>query len=311
MYKSRCNLEELDFKNSSSLNLSDSDGRKFSSCADKAGEPQGEFAKIGTYLKKSKKYPLLSKEEESSLSKRVKEGDKIAREKFILSNLRLVANIARKYQNKGMSLEELIQEGNIGLIKAVDRFDADKGFRFSTYAVWWIRQSIVKALSHKTSVIRLPEPFYRNVKAIQTIVDEALIDRGTVPDEKEIASKTGLSIKAIRKASQWLSKPVSIDSAGDSLDGSNSKIELVDLDTPAPDEVAEQSLNRARLIELVSRLPDKERNVINLLYGLNDREPLTKEIIARQLRLPEKRIEHLEKRAVSKLKRFAACSKAG
>lgn len=263
-----------------------------------------EFEQIGEYLKAARKYPLLSKDTESSLAYQMRQGDAKAREAFINSNLRLVVSVAKRYRNRGLSLEELIQEGNLGLIKAVDKFDPDKGCRFSTYGVWWIRQSIIRAICEKASSIRLPEPFYEKVQAVQSVIDEVNMTAGRAPSLEEIVSRTGLSKEKVIEAMCWSRRPISVDQEYDDIDGSLSQKELPDINSPLPDEEADWNMELDRLILLVTRLPCREREVLTVRYGLSGEEPASVEATARKLRLSPARVEYFERRGITKLKRL-------
>lgn len=267
-------------------------------------ESLSEFEQIGEYLKTARKYPLLSKDAEFRLATQMRQGDDKAREVFINSNLRLVVSVAKRYRNRGLSLEELIQEGNVGLIKAIDKFDPDKGCRFSTYGVWWIRQSIIRAICEKASSIRLPDPFYEKIQAVQSVIDEVNMTEGRDPCFEEIVSRTGLSKKKVIEAMSWSRRPISVDQEYEDIDGSFSPKELPDLNSPLPDEEADWNMELDRLILLVAKLPTREREVLSLRYGLSGEEPESVEATARKLRLSPARVEYFEKRGITKLKRL-------
>ncbi len=259
---------------------------------------------INNYLEKIAKIPLISPEEEAELAKRIKEGDEKALEKLVKANLRFVVSVAKKYQYQGLPLIDLIDEGNIGLIKAAKRFDGTRGFKFISYAVWWIRQAILQALADQSRVIRLPMNRVQFLTKLRKISEKLKPELGREPSPKEIAEESGLKEKEIKYTKEIPDSCFSLDHPSDPNNkDSNTLLDAID-DTsqPPPDkEVIDGSL-RLEIKRALDKLTIREAEVITLHFGLNYEGPLNFEKIGLRLNLTRERIRQIEKKAIEKLK---------
>jgi RNA polymerase primary sigma factor len=285
------------------IELSDDCAR---SSAEESTYVNGDLAESTTdalqlFLNEMGKYKLLTAEEEVDLAKRIERGDKEAKDLMVNSNLRLVVSIAKKYQGHGLSLLDLIQEGIIGLIRAVEKFDWRKGFKFSTYATWWIRQAVQRGVANKAREIRIPVHIVDRERKIARAERELMAKLGRVPEEDEIAKAVKLPLKQVREVRQAARAVTSLDRpVGE--EGSTSFGELVGGDEPSPEETIRISLEEDLLRRAVASLPDRHREVVKLRYGLNgDSDPKSLEEIGRQLGLTRERVRQLEADALERL----------
>jgi len=269
-----------------------------------AAEDYEDFAMdaIKLYLKDIQKTNLLTAEEERALARRIDDGDMAARDKMIESNLRLVVKIAKRYMNRGLPFLDLIEEGNLGLIKAVERFKLSKECRFSTYATWWIRQSIERALVNQSRTIRLPVHVSDDINKLIKITRELVRDLNREPQVKEVADVMGVEPAYVRRLMVLLKKTYSIEHPM----GENNDYSLIDTieDTSvvSPLELAEW-LNKFRIItDLLATLNDNEKEIIALRFGLDDREPQTLDTIGRQFGVTRERIRQIEAKSLEKLR---------
>jgi RNA polymerase primary sigma factor len=253
------------------------------------------------FLNEIGRHPLLTAQEEVELAKRIERGDKAAKEKMINSNLRLVVSIAKKYQGHGLSLLDLIQEGIIGLIRAVEKFDWRRGFKFSTYATWWIRQAVQRGIANKAREIRIPAHIVEREQKIGRAQRDLTTKLGRDPTDEEIAKATKLSLKHVRevkhaaRAVTSLNKPI-----GDNDEGAYG--ELFAGDEPTPEEELTVSLVEDTLRQAISELPDRERLVVQLRYGLNgDGDPQSLDRIGKRLGLTRERVRQIEAEALERL----------
>ncbi len=253
------------------------------------------------FLNEAARYPLLTAAEEVELAKRVERGDEEAKERMINSNLRLVVSIAKRYQGHGLSLLDLIQEGIIGLIRAVEKFDWRRGFKFSTYATWWIRQAVQRGVANKSRTIRIPVHIVEREQKIARAERELAPALGRQPTEEEVAKKAKLPMKQVlevRKAARAvtsLDKPIGSDNEG-------TLGELVAGEESQPEEEVHVSLQQQVLRDAVAELPEREREVVKLRYGLNgDRDPASLEAIGRTLGLTRERVRQIEAAALEQL----------
>ena len=258
---------------------------------------------IRMYLKEIGKIPLLSADDERDLASRMNEGDESAKDVLVESNLRLVVSIAKKYMNRGLSLLDLIQEGNIGLIKAVDKFDHTKGFKFSTYATWWIRQAITRAIADQARTIRIPVHMVETINKLTRIQRQLVQELGREPDVNELAEKMELPPEKIREIQRISQDPVSIDKPV----GEEEDSHLVDFissdETLSPDEEVARVLLKEELVNVLSVLSEREAKVIKLRFGLDDGRQRTLEEVGRTLGVTRERIRQIEAKAIRKLGR--------
>jgi RNA polymerase primary sigma factor len=253
------------------------------------------------FLNEAGRWPLLTKEEEVELAKRIERGDAEAKDRMINSNLRLVVSIAKKYQGHGLSLLDLIQEGIIGLIRAVEKFDWRRGFKFSTYATWWIRQAVQRGVANKARTIRIPVHIADREQRIAR-AERALAPKlGRQPTEEEVAKQAKLPLKQVREVRQAARAITSLDRPVGS-ENEASLGELFAAEQAPPEEEVTVSLEQDVLRRAVAQLPEREREVVKRRYGLNgDRDPASLEAIGRELGLTRERVRQIEARALEQL----------
>jgi RNA polymerase primary sigma factor len=253
------------------------------------------------FLNESGRYDLLTAEEEVELAKRIERGDRQAKELMINSNLRLVVSIAKRYQGHGLSLLDLIQEGIIGLIRAVEKFDWRRGYKFSTYATWWIRQAVQRGVANKAREIRIPVHIVEREQKMARAERELTASLGRPPTEEEIAKQARLPLKQVSEVRQAARAVTSLDKPVGTDEGA-ALGELMAGEAPGPDEEVTVSLGLDTLREAVAKLPDRERDVVKMRYGLNgDVEPASLEEISRRLGLTRERVRQLESAALERL----------
>ena len=256
------------------------------------------------YLKEIGRENLLKPEEEPELAKRILAGDKEAKDKLISSNLRLVVNIAKHYVGRGMQLLDLIQEGNLGLMKAVEKFDYTKGFKFSTYATWWIRQAITRAIADQARTIRIPVHMVETINKITRAQRQLVQELGREPTAEEISQKLGgiLTPEKIRDIQRIAIEPISLETPIGEEDDSHLGDFIEDKDTISPSEHTTKVLLSQQLDKILEDLTDRERKVIRLRYGLDNNQPLTLEEVGKQFGVTRERIRQIEAKAIRKLR---------
>ena len=257
---------------------------------------------VHMYLKEIGKVPLLTQEEENELSRRVKEGDTEAARRLAEANLRLVVSIAKHYAGRGMLLSDLIQEGNLGLMKAVDKFDYQKGYRFSTYATWWIRQAITRAIADQGRTIRIPVHMVETVNRLRKTSRILTQELGREPTPDELAQKLQMPKEQVTEILRIMMEPLSLETpVGDEEDTHLGDF-MPDLAFPPPSEEASYRVMRAQLLEVLSTLTERERKVLELRFGLEDGEVHTLEEVGEEFHVTRERIRQIESKALRKLR---------
>jgi len=257
---------------------------------------------VRMYLKEIGKVPLLSGPEEISLAKRMGAGDDEAKKKLVEANLRLVVSIAKRYVGRGMLFLDLIQEGNLGLIKAVEKFDYKKGFKFSTYATWWIRQAITRAIADQARTIRIPVHMVETINKLIRVSRQLLQELGRDPKPEEIAAEMDLSEEKVREILKIAQEPVSLETPIGEEEDSHLGDFIPDEDAPAPAEAAAFSLLREQLVEVLDTLTPREQKVLRLRFGLDDGRARTLEEVGKKFDVTRERIRQIEAKALRKLR---------
>lgn len=257
---------------------------------------------VRMYLKEIGKVPLLSMEEEVELAKRMGEGDEEAKKKLAESNLRLVVSIAKRYVGRGMQFLDLIQEGNLGLIKAVEKFDYTKGYKFSTYATWWIRQAITRAIADQARTIRIPVHMVETINRLLRTQRQLIQDLGREPSIEELAEAMDLSIQRVREIQKISQEPVSLETPIGEEDDSHLGDFIQDDNMPMPMDAASFTLLREQLIEVMGSLTEREQKVLRLRFGLDDGRARTLEEVGKEFNVTRERIRQIEAKALRKLR---------
>lgn len=259
---------------------------------------------IKAYLKDVRPIPLLSQEEEIELAQKIREGNTEARNMMIRSNLRLVISIAKKYNNLGVHLSDLIEEGNIGLMRAVEKFDPDRGFRFSTYAAWWIKQGISRAIIDQGKMIRVPVYMNEEITRYRKIVESLMHKLRRKPSTGEIAKKMQISVDKVRELDQAITKMSSLEAPIGAEGEGQIKDVIEDERLISPDEEVETFFNKERTAELLKMLPEREREILDLRFGLSDGNAHTLAEIARKMGVSRERIRQVESATLKKIRRL-------
>ncbi|MGG4504525.1 RNA polymerase sigma factor RpoD [Heyndrickxia sporothermodurans] len=257
---------------------------------------------VRMYLKEIGRVDLLSAEEEISLAKRIEQGDEEAKRRLAEANLRLVVSIAKRYVGRGMLFLDLIQEGNMGLIKAVEKFDYDKGFKFSTYATWWIRQAITRAIADQARTIRIPVHMVETINKLIRVQRQLLQDLGREPSPEEIAEEMDLTPEKVREILKIAQEPVSLETPIGEEDDSHLGDFIEDQDATSPSEHAAYELLKEQLEDVLDTLTDREENVLRLRFGLDDGRTRTLEEVGKVFGVTRERIRQIEAKALRKLR---------
>lgn len=258
---------------------------------------------IKTYLKDIEPIPLLTAEEEIELAKKIKKGDTKARKRMIQSNLRLVVSIAKKYSYFGVSLMDLIEEGNLGLMKAVTKFNPKKGFRFSTYAAWWIKQYILRAVANQGKTIRIPV-YMMELAARWKKVNERLSQKlGRRPTTSEIAKVMRISVKKAGEMDMLMMQPTSLEAPVGEGDSGMVMDLIEDEKAASPTEAISKYLRKEKIANMLNRMKKRERQILSMRFGLNDQRPHTLEEVAKHFKITRERIRQIEEAALRKLRK--------
>ncbi len=257
---------------------------------------------VRMYLKEIGKVPLLSAEEEIELAKRIEDGDEEAKKKLAEANLRLVVSIAKRYVGRGMLFLDLIQEGNLGLIKAVEKFDYRKGFKFSTYATWWVRQAITRAIADQARTIRIPVHMVETINKLIRVSRQLLQELGREPTPEEIAKEMGLPVERVREILKISQEPVSLETPIGEEEDSHLGDFIQDDHVPVPADAAAYTLLKEQLNEVLATLTDREQKVLRLRFGLDDGRGRTLEEVGKEFNVTRERIRQIEAKALRKLR---------
>ena len=257
---------------------------------------------VRMYLKEIGKVPLLSAEEEIELAKKMEQGDENAKKRLAEANLRLVVSIAKRYVGRGMLFLDLIQEGNLGLIKAVEKFDYRKGYKFSTYATWWIRQAITRAIADQARTIRIPVHMVETINKLIRVSRQLLQELGREPTPEEIAEEMDMPVDRVREILKISQEPVSLETPIGEEEDSHLGDFIQDESIPTPVEATNQTLLHEQLDDVVSTLTEREQRVIKLRFGWDDGRPRTLEEVGKEFNVTRERIRQIEAKALRKLR---------
>ncbi len=257
---------------------------------------------VRMYLKEIGKVPLLTAEEEIELARRMEEGDEEAKKRLAEANLRLVVSIAKRYVGRGMLFLDLIQEGNLGLIKAVEKFDYHKGYKFSTYATWWIRQAITRAIADQARTIRIPVHMVETINKLIRVSRQLLQELGREPTPEEIAAELDMPVERVREILKISQEPVSLETPIGEEEDSHLGDFIQDDNVPVPAEAAAASLLKEQLGEVLDTLTEREQKVLRLRFGMNDGRARTLEEVGKEFDVTRERIRQIEAKALRKLR---------
>ncbi|MBQ5347565.1 MAG: RNA polymerase sigma factor RpoD [Ruminococcus sp.] len=290
------NIENIDFEQIANEEGAKEDGKPDSGDAVSIDDP------VKVYLKEIGRVPLLTPEEEIELAIKIAEGDIQAKKRLSEANLRLVVSIAKRYLGRGMQFLDLIQEGNLGLIKAVEKFDYTKGFKFSTYATWWIRQAITRAIADQARTIRIPVHMVETINKVKKVSTQILHEKGHEPSSEEIAEKLDISAEKVREIVRVAQEPVSLETPIGEEEDSHLGDFIPDSDTPAPADEASLTLLKEQLEEVLATLTPREAKVLRLRFGLEDGKSRTLEEVGSEFKVTRERIRQIEAKALRKLR---------
>ena len=257
---------------------------------------------VKVYLKEIGRVPLLSPDEEVSLAVRIASGDEAAKKRLSEANLRLVVSIAKRYLGRGMQFLDLIQEGNLGLIKAVEKFDYTKGFKFSTYATWWIRQAITRAIADQARTIRIPVHMVETINKVKKVSSQLLHTNGHEPTAEEISMELDMPVDKVREIMRVAQEPVSLEAPIGEEEDSHLGDFIPDDDAPAPQDAASHTLLKEQLADVLDTLTPREEKVLRLRFGLEDGRSRTLEEVGKEFNVTRERIRQIEAKALRKLR---------
>ena len=257
---------------------------------------------VRMYLKEIGKVPLLSAEEEIAYAQRMEEGDEEAKKRLAEANLRLVVSIAKRYVGRGMQFLDLIQEGNLGLIKAVEKFDYRKGYKFSTYATWWIRQAITRAIADQARTIRIPVHMVETINKLVRVQRQLLQELGREPSPEEIAETMDIPVERVREIQKISQEPVSLETPIGEEEDSHLGDFIQDDNVPVPAEAAASTLLKEQLVEVLGTLTEREQKVLRLRFGMDDGRARTLEEVGKEFNVTRERIRQIEAKALRKLR---------
>ena len=257
---------------------------------------------VKVYLKEIGSFPLLSLDEEIELAERILKGDEKAKKRLAEANLRLVVSIAKRYVGRGMLFLDLIQEGNLGLIKAVEKFDHTKGFKFSTYATWWIRQAITRAIADQARTIRIPVHMVETINKVKKVQSQLLHKNGQEPSVEDLAAELDMPQDKVREILKVAQEPISLESPIGEEEDSHLGDFIPDSDAPIPEEAATHALLKEQLGEVLATLTPREAKVLSLRFGIEDGRPRTLEEVGKEFNVTRERIRQIEAKALRKLR---------
>ncbi len=257
---------------------------------------------VKVYLKEIGSFPLLSLDEEIELAEKILKGDSKAKKRLAEANLRLVVSIAKRYVGRGMLFLDLIQEGNLGLIKAVEKFDHTKGFKFSTYATWWIRQAITRAIADQARTIRIPVHMVETINKVKKVQSQLLHKNGQEPSVEDLAAELDMPQDKVREILKVAQEPISLESPIGEEEDSHLGDFIPDYDAPVPEEAATHTLLKEQLNEVLATLTPREAKVLSLRFGIEDGRPRTLEEVGKEFNVTRERIRQIEAKALRKLR---------
>ena len=295
-------IEELDDVDDSDIVLTDEDDVDMEKIDLSVPDGISIEDPVRMYLKENGKVPLLSADEEVELAKRMAEGDEDAKKRLAEANLRLVVSIAKRYVGRGMLFLDLIQEGNLGLIKAVEKFDYHKGFKFSTYATWWIRQAITRAIADQARTIRIPVHMVETINKLIRVSRQLLQELGREPTPEEIAAELDMPVERVREILKISQEPVSLETPIGEEEDSHLGDFIQDDNVPVPAEAAAQTLLKEQLDEVLDTLTEREQKVLRLRFGMDDGRARTLEEVGKEFDVTRERIRQIEAKALRKLR---------
>ena len=295
-------MDDLIISDDDDLNLSEEDEVDMENIDLSVPEGVSIEDPVRMYLKEIGKVPLLSAEEEITLAQRMEEGDESAKKHLAEANLRLVVSIAKRYVGRGMLFLDLIQEGNLGLIKAVEKFDYRKGYKFSTYATWWIRQAITRAIADQARTIRIPVHMVETINKLIRVSRQLLQELGREPHPEEIAEEMNMSVERVREILKISQEPVSLETPIGEEEDSHLGDFIQDDNVPVPADAAAFTLLKEQLVEVLGTLTEREQKVLRLRFGLDDGRARTLEEVGKEFNVTRERIRQIEAKALRKLR---------